>query len=90
MRFCIYIECVHVIYEILCTGWYRYCCVNVAYAVLGIDGAMYIMDMWCCVHMVMCACWICSVVYGAMYMLYMQCYAHMVLCACCTCGTMYI
>jgi len=29
--------------------------VNVAYAVLGIDGSMYMLDMRCCVHMVLCA-----------------------------------
>jgi len=53
------------------------------------------MDMWCCVHMVLCACWIFSVVhiecyvhvvyavlctYGVVCMLYMWCYLHMVLC----------
>jgi len=64
--------------------------VNVAYAVVGIDGVMYMMDMQCCVHIVLCTCWICSVVYGDMYMLYMQCYVHMALCECCTYGAMYI
>ena len=68
----------------------------IAYVVLGIDGVMYMLDMRCCVHIVLCACWMCGVVciwccarvgyavlctYGAMCMLNMQCYVHMVLCA---------
>jgi len=79
--------------------------VNVAYSVLGIDGAMYMLDIWCCVHVILCAWWICVIVciwysayvgyavlciYDPMYMLDMQCYVHMVLYACCTCGAMYI
>ena len=29
--------------------------VEFAYVVLGIDGAMYLLDMWCCVPIVLCA-----------------------------------
>ena len=39
-----------------------------------------------CVHdgyAMLCACYICSVVY-------IGCYLHMVLCSCCICGAMYI
>lgn len=97
MWFCVYIACVHFVYAMLCTGWYRKCCVNITYAVLGIDAAMYVMDMECGVHMVLCTCWICSIVYSWCYvhvrytmlctcgvacMLYMWCYVPMVLCAC--------
>jgi len=65
--------------------------VNIAYAVLGIDGAMYMMDMcvvciWYCAHVgyvVLCT-------NDAMYMLDMQSYVHMVFYACCTYGAMEI
>ena len=65
---------------------YIICCVYIAYAVLGIDGAMHTHDMQCCVHIIPCTCWICGVMciwccahveyavlcmYGAMYMSYM-------------------
>lgn len=50
----------HVIYEVLCTYdvvcllcvW---CCVYIAYAMLDIDGVMYMLDMQCYVHIVLCA-----------------------------------
>ena len=63
---------------------------------MGIIDSMYILDMWCCVHMVLCACWICNVVcircyvhvvyvvlctYGVVCMFYIRYYIHMVLCA---------
>ena len=69
---------VHVVYEMLCTWWYIKCCANISYAVLSIDGAMYMMDVQCYVHM-MCACWICSVVY-------VGCYVHVVYPVLCTYG----
>jgi len=95
----------------ICSIVYIWCCVLVVYMVLycicsvAIDGIVYMLDMWCCVHIVLCACWICIVVciwhcahvgyavmytYGDIYMLYMQCYVHMVFCACCICDAMYI
>jgi len=36
--------------------------VNTAYAMMGIDGAMYMLDMWYGVHIVLCTRWICGVV----------------------------
>jgi len=60
--------------------------VNIAYAMFDIDGAIYMLDMWSCVHMVLCACWIYSVVYR-------RCYVHVgyvMLYVACTCGVMYI
>ena len=68
---------------------------NITYVVLGINGVMYMLDMQCYVHIVLCACWICSVVYrgcyvhvvyvvlctyGVVCMLYKWYYLHMVLC----------
>jgi len=63
MRCCVCISCVRVVYAILYTGWYIECCANIAYVVLGIDDVMYMMDMRCCVHTVLCTCWIFSAVY---------------------------
>ena len=37
--------------------------VHISYLVLGIDGVMYMLDMQCCVHMVLCTCCICSAMY---------------------------
>ena len=45
MQCCVYIVCVHVVYEMLCIGWYIYCSLNIAYVALGIDGVMYMSDM---------------------------------------------
>ena len=59
------------------------CCVYIAYAVLGIDGAMYMLDMWCYVRIVLCTCWICGVVC-------IWCYAHVGYAVLCTYGAMYI
>lgn len=54
-------------------------------------GVLDMLDMWCCVYMVLCAYWICGAIYtwccghighvvlftyGVMYMLYMWCYVH--------------
>lgn len=83
--------CVHVFYEILSTGYYSKCAMNIPYAAFGIDGAMYMLDMRFCVHIML---WICDVVYiwcyvhvhavlctyGVMCMLYIWYYVHMVLC----------
>ena len=70
---------------------------NVTYSILGLNGAMYMLDMWYCVYIVLCAWWICGVVciwcyvhvgYGvlciddAIYMLDVQCYVQVVLHAC--------
>jgi len=53
--------------------------VNIAYVVYGINGAMYMMNMQCCVNMVLCPCWICSVVYRS-------CYVHVGYAVLCTNG----
>ena len=60
----------------------------IAYAVPGINNVVYMLDMQCCVHIMLCTCWICGVVciwhcahilyvmlctYGVMHMLDMQC-----------------
>ena len=46
-------------YVILCVDvvhlLYIRCCVYIAYAMLGIDDAMYMLDMWCCVYIILCA-----------------------------------
>jgi len=56
------------VYVVLCTYdvvclLYIWCCVYITNVVLGIDGAMYMLDMHCGVHIIVCACWICDVVY---------------------------
>ena len=48
----------------------------IEYERLGIDGTMYMMDMWCFVYIVSCTCWICNV--------------HIVLCTCWICGVVCI
>ena len=35
---------------------------NVVYSLLGIDGAMYMLDMMFYVHIVLCARWVCGIV----------------------------
>ena len=37
--------------------------VYITFVVLDIDGAMYMLDMRCCVHIILCTCWISNVVY---------------------------
>jgi len=57
----------NVVYVVLCTydvvcKLHIWCCVYITYVVLGIDGVTYMLDMRCCVHIVLCACCICDVV----------------------------
>ena len=40
-----------------------WCCENIVYAILCTYGTVHMLDMWCCVHIVLCACWICCVMY---------------------------
>jgi len=73
--YCIFNDCT---YGVVCLLYIWYC-VHIAYAMQGIDGAMYMLDMQCCVHdgyAVFCA-------YGVMWMLicdgvYIWCYVHVV------------
>lgn len=91
----VYIVCEHV-YAMLCTGWYKQCCVNISYAILSIDGAMYMLDMQCCVHRVLCTCCICSVMYVwcCVHVVHLVLFSygvvcmivHVVLCTCYTYG----
>jgi len=68
-KFCIvfmmYIRCLYI--------WFS---MHVGYAVLCMDDVMYMLDMQCCVWMVLCKCWICS----AMYTWCCAHVLHMVLC----------
>lgn len=98
-HYCLYVvNIVHVVPMMLytCGVKYIWCCVHIIYAVLCTDGVVGMLDMRCCVQMVLCTCWICNVVYiwcfvhvvytvlctyGIACMLYMWCYVHVVLCA---------
>jgi len=68
---CVYV--VHILYSMIipmvlfayciCSAGYRWFYVHVGYAMICTYRIVHMMDMKCCVHMVLCACWICSVVY---------------------------
>ena len=77
---------------------------NIAYAMLGIDGVMYMLDMQCCVDIVLYAWWICNVVfiwccvhvgyemlctYCTVRIMDVRCCVHMVLCTCWICSVVY-
>lgn len=53
--------------------------VHDAYVVLYAYGALRVLDMHCCVQMMLCTCWICNV-------MYMWCCVHVVHVALCTYG----
>ena len=48
---CTFSDCT---YGVVCL-LYIWCCVHIAYVVLGIDGSMYMLDMQRCVHIALCA-----------------------------------
>jgi len=47
----------------ICSVGYGLCYEDVGYAVLCTYCIVHMMSMRSCVHMVLCACWICGVVY---------------------------
>jgi len=49
--YCIFSDCT---YDVVCLS-YIWWCVYIPYAMLGRDGVLYMLDMWCCVHIVICA-----------------------------------